>query len=205
MKGVFITFEGGEGAGKTTLIEAMTHTLSKEGCPVLKIREPGGTELGEKIRNLLLHTSVAISPYAELLLFLASRAQHIQEVIRPALQAGKIVLCDRFNDSTIAYQGVARGLGMEEVEAFCRFISQGIEPDLTFYLDIDPASGLKRAHVGRAADRIEVEDFAFHQTIREAFLAIQRKDPKRFHLINATQSPAQIQEQAMRFLNKLLS
>ena len=115
-KGIFVTFEGGEGAGKTTLIETIAAQLEKSGFSVLKTREPGGTSLGEEIRHALLkHRDEPISPYAELCLFLASRSQHIREVIIPALNRGKAVLCDRFNDSTIAYQGAARGLGMDRV------------------------------------------------------------------------------------------
>src|SRR6187431_1687241 len=149
-RGIFITIEGGEGAGKTTLIESLYQHLLGLGREVLKTREPGGTPLGEEIRKILLHSTGPVSPYAELSLFLASRAQHISELIAPALAAGKVVLCDRFNDSTIAYQGMARGLGMEEVAAVCRFICAGLEPQLTLYLDIDPAVGLSRAKKSRS-------------------------------------------------------
>ncbi len=197
--GRLIAFEGGEGAGKTTLIEEMARQLAKEGHHVLKTREPGGTKLGEHIRALLLQHTEPVSPYAELSLFLASRAQHILEVIGPALEAGKIVLCDRFNDSSVAYQGAARGLGMEPVASFCKFISQGIEePDLTFYLDIDPKVGLARAGKERKHDRIEAETLMFHEKIREAYLAIHRADPRRFRLIDAMLPPAKVFEEAMK-------
>src|SRR5690606_19081528 len=159
-RGVFISFEGGEGAGKSTLIERIASHL--QDYPVLKVREPGGTALGEALRELLLQQKGPVSPYAELSLFLASRAQHISEVIGPALEDGMIVLCDRFNDSTIAYQGAARGLGMEKVDQFCKFISQGLSPHLTLYLDIHPELGLHRAASVRAQDRIEAETIAFH-------------------------------------------
>jgi len=202
--GVFITFEGGEGAGKTTLIEGIAKRLSEQGRSVLKVREPGGTELGEAIRHLLLHHKAPVSPYAELALFLASRAQHIVEVIRPALAAGKIVLCDRFNDSTIAYQGGARGLGMEKVAAFCKFLCQNLEPHLTLYLDLNPELGLMRAKNSRSQDRIESEDVAFHAKIREAYLAIHKKDPKRFHLLDATQPPSAVCEQAIAVVKSFL-
>ena len=134
---LFITFEGGEGAGKTTLINSIVDAILAHGRRVVKVREPGGSSLGEDLRTLVLRHSEPISPYAELCLFLASRAQHIFEVIAPALKAGKIVLCDRFNDSSIAYQGSARGLGMGRVSEVCAFFSQGLTPDLTLYLDID--------------------------------------------------------------------
>ncbi len=198
LQGLFITFEGGEGAGKTTLIEEMARQLFHEGRQVLKTREPGGTKLGEHIRAILLQHSEPVSPYAELSLFLASRAQHVMEVIGPALEEGKIVLCDRFNDSSVAYQGAARGLGVEQVSAFCKFVSQGIEPHLTFYLDLDPKVGLTRAAKERKQDRIESEALMFHQKIREAYLAIHKEDPKRFHLIDAGLPPAKVFEEAMK-------
>lgn len=201
-QGFFITFEGGEGAGKTTLIEEMASQLSQEGHTVLKTREPGGTKLGEQIRSLLLQRAEPVSPYAELSLFLASRAQHILEVIGPALEAGKIVLCDRFNDSSIAYQGAARGLGMEKVKEFCEFVSQGLKPHLTLYLDLDPRVGLKRAAQERKQDRIESETLLFHERIREAYLSIHREDSRRFRLIDAKNPPAKVFEEAMKWVHQ---
>ncbi len=198
-RGLFITFEGGEGAGKTTLINEVARQLMSEGSSVLKTREPGGTPLGESIRNLLLQQG-HISSYAELSLFLASRAQHIKEVIGPALEQGKIVLCDRFNDSSVAYQGAARGLGMEKVSQFCDFISQGLKPNLTLYLDIEPELGLTRLKKTRTQDRIEEETKPFHERIRQAYIQIHYQDPKRFHLIDASQSPAKVFEEAMRLI-----
>ena len=203
-KGIFITFEGGEGAGKTTLIEAIAHHLSSLGLKVLKTREPGGTQLGEQIRTLLLQNKGPVSPYAELSLFLASRAQHIFEVIGPALEAGTVVLCDRFNDSSIAYQGGARGLGMEKVAANCEFISQGLKPNLTLYLDVDPELGLHRAARERTQDRIESETILFHRKIREAYLQIHRAEQGRFHLIDATLPKEQVLQNAMHFIQPLL-
>lgn len=198
MRGFFITFEGGEGAGKTTLIDEVSLQLLKEGHQVLRTREPGGTQLGEQIRSLLLKHQKPVSPYAELSLFLGARAQHIAEVIGPALKEGKIVLCDRFNDSSIAYQGGARGLGMEQVGAFCRFISQGVEPHLTLYLDINPQIGLARSAKVRVKDRIESEDLIFHQKIRESFLLIQEMNPSRFQLIDASLPFPRVYEEAMK-------
>lgn len=203
MKGIFITFEGGEGAGKTTLIESIIEELKRKGRKVVKTREPGGTELGEEIRKILLHGG-AISPYAELALFLASRAQHVQQLIRPALEEGKVVLCDRFNDSSIAYQGVARGLGFEEVGDVCSFFSEGLVPDLTLYLDLAPEVGLERASRARVQDRIESETLSFHQKIREGYLAIHQKDPRRLHLVNATLPPKEVFQQAMESIHALL-
>jgi dTMP kinase len=205
--GLFITFEGGEGAGKTTLIDEMVRQLEMEGHALVKTREPGGTKMGEEIRTLLLKPSdTPVSPYAELSLFLASRAQHVSELIGPALEDRKIVLCDRFNDSTIAYQGAARGLGMEKVAEFCSFISQGLNPHLTLYLDIDPEIGLQRVKHSRGhQDRIEAETIAFHAKIREAFHLLHRLHPDRFHLVDASQPPAKVFEDAMYFVHTLLS
>lgn len=212
-RGVFITFEGGEGAGKSTLIEEVARQLASDGYYVVKTREPGGTHLGEHIRALLLdHSSNhPLCAYSELCLFLASRAQHIEEIILPALEARKIVLCDRFNDSTIAYQGNARGLGAEKVTRFCDFICHGVQPNLTLYLDIDPAIGLARARRDqppiagvRGYDRIESEGLAFHQQIREAFLAIHSLEPQRFVLLDAAQTPVVVFAEAMKRIYSLL-
>lgn len=204
--GLFITFEGGEGAGKTTLIEEVIRALSQEGYELVKTREPGGTPLGEEVRRLLLApTQTPMSPYTELALFLASRAQHIAEIIGPALEQKKLVLCDRFNDSTIAYQGAARGLGMRKVADCCAFISQGLEPHLTLYLDIDPAIGLERVQRSRNQDRIEQETLAFHAKIRDAFRLFHQQFPTRVHLLDASQPPAKVFEDAMVFIHTLLS
>lgn len=187
----FFTFEGGEGSGKTTLIERVKETLLSQGYQTIIAREPGGTLLGEHLRALLLNKSeIPIDPKAECMLFLASRLQQIEEVIKPALSQGKIVLCDRFNDSTIAYQGVARGLGFEKIQALCRLACDGFAPDLTFFLDIDPLIGLARAQNTQAGrqDRIEKEALQFHQKVREGFLRIAKTDKERFLTIDATQT-----------------
>jgi len=212
-RGIFITFEGGEGAGKSTLMEEVARQLASDGYYVVKTREPGGTHLGEHIRSLLLdHSSNhPLCAYSELCLFLAARAQQIEEIILPAMENRKIILCDRFNDSTIAYQGVARGLGAEKVAQFCNFICHGVQPNLTLYLDIDPEVGLARARRNQPAiagargyDRIESEGIAFHQQIREAFLAIHAQDSRRFTLLDAAQTPAIIFAEAMKRIYSLL-
>ncbi len=211
-QGVFITFEGGEGAGKSTLIEQVASQLASQGYHVVKTREPGSTFLGEHIRSLLLdHSERVVSPYSELCLFLAARAQHIQEVITPSLEQRKIVLCDRFNDSTIAYQGAARGLGLEKVEHVCNFICQGVQPHLTLYLDIDPAIGLSRARgdspqkIGEHdLDRIESEGIEFHRLIREAFREIHEKDPTRFRLLDASRPQPVVTAEAMQAIRAQL-
>lgn len=206
-KGFFLTFEGGEGAGKSTLIESLESFLKDKGFQIVKTREPGGTPFGEKIRSILLdHASNFLSPQAELCLFLASRSQHIKEVIAPALKEGKIVLCDRFNDSSIAYQGGGRGLGIEKVSSFCDFIVEGLKPDLTFYLDIDPKIGLERiTHASNHHDRIESEVASFHQNIRKAYHQIAQQDKKRLKVIDATKSKASVFKEVMDQISETLN
>ena len=162
-KGLLITFEGGEGAGKTTLIEKLYEDLKQRGCSVIKTREPGGTEIGKEVRNWLLHSrNVPLGKRTELLLFLADRAQHVDELILPALSQGAIVLCDRFNDSSVAYQGGARGIDLESVKELCAFACDRLVPDLTLYLDLDPEIGFARNQKSRQGkDRIESETLAF--------------------------------------------
>ena len=199
-RGKLITFEGGEGAGKTTLIEGIFSFLRSQGHTVVKTREPGGTPLSEKVRSLLLEKAEPVSPLAELALFLASRAQHTHEVLLPSLDAGKIILCDRYNDSSVAYQGIARGLGKKKVEEVCHFFSQDLEPDHTFFLDIEPSLGLYRAQKIKMQDRIEQEGFDFHLKVRNAFLEIAKENPKRVHVLDATQPKARVLEEALKCL-----
>jgi dTMP kinase len=205
-KGLLITFEGGDGAGKTTLIEKVYHCLDKNGRDVCKTRAPGGTEIGKEIRSLLLHQRDArLAKRCELLLFLADRAQHVEELILPALKKGRIVLCDRFNDSTIAYQGGARGLNADLVGSLCHFASSALEPDLTLYLDLDPKIGFERAkRAGLIKDRIESETLKFHQNIRKAFKQIAKKKPKRFIVIDASLSPQEVYALAKESIDALL-
>lgn len=196
---MFISFEGGEGAGKSTLIKKIYDHFTQLNKPVILTRAPGGTMTGDLIRHLLLHHDEKdISSRTELFLFLADRAQHVQEVILPALENKKIVLCDRFNDSTVAYQGGARGFEPTWVRKLCHFATQDLEPDLTLYLDIDPAVALKR--VQRTKDRIEKENISFHQKIRAAYLAIAQQDPKRFHVLDGSQTPDAVFSEALQFL-----
>lgn len=192
-KGIFLSVEGGEGAGKSTLIRGIARALEEEARPLFITREPGGTPLGEEVRKLLLipRNDCSMANETELLLFLAARAQNIQELISPALKAGKVVISDRFNDSTIAYQGIARGIGLEEVERLCRFACGALEPQLTFLLDIDPEEGLKRAantKVG-SLDRIEQERLYFHERVRQGFLTLHKRHPTRICLLDGRLSP----------------
>ena len=187
-RGTFVTFEGGEGAGKTTLVQALIPFLQAKGKNLLTTRAPGGTSLGASLRSFLLHTEKhTISSCAELFLFLADRAQHVEEVILPALRAGSLVLCDRFNDSTIAYQGGARHFDVSFLEMLCQFASQGLEPNITFYLDIDPELGaLRTIKRGGTIDRIEQEELSVHKNIRRIYLELARKYPQRIHILDAT-------------------
>ncbi|NGX47188.1 MAG: Thymidylate kinase [Chlamydiae bacterium] len=202
MKGHFITFEGGEGAGKSSLIIGLHAALIERGHDVIQTLAPGGTAPGLIIRELLLHPNEPVVRKAELFLFLADRAHHVEKVIRPALEEGKVVLCDRYNDSTIAYQGGARGFGMEKVEELCRFATDGLTPSLTIYLDVDPEVGLQRVKeaTGRK-DQIEAEDIALHQKIRESFLEIGRKNPARFQIIDAAKSREEVFQEALKLID----
>ncbi len=197
---MFISFEGGEGAGKSTLIQKIYEEFLKREKSVLLTRAPGGTMTGELIRHLLLHHDEKdISSRCELFLFLADRAQHVEQVILPALQDHRIVLCDRFNDSTVAYQGGARGFDPAWVRKLCHFATNNLEPDITLYLDIDPHEGLKR--VQGSKDRIEKEDIAFHQKIRMAYLEIAKKEPTRFYVLDASQPPDEVFRHALHLLD----
>lgn len=200
-KPLFITLEGGEGSGKTTLIDGLFLQLKTKGFEVTHTREPGGTPLGEKVRQILLDpTSGQIAPYSELCLFLTSRAQQLQDVILPALKLDHIVLCDRYNDSSIAYQGVARDLGIDKVSKICDLVCQEVKPDITFFLDIDPKKGLQRASSDK--DRIEKEHLSFHEKIRLAYLKLAKKESKRFHILDATQDAKSVLLAAMRVIDQ---
>jgi dTMP kinase len=181
MPGLFVTFEGGDGAGKTTQITRLRARLEAEGLSVCMTREPGGDALGEGIRGLLLHS--AMTPRAELLLFLAARAQNVDQVIRPHLAAGDIVLCDRFIDSSIAYQGYARALGRDLVARLNAFATDGLVPDLTILLDLPPEVGLARQ---QESNRMEAEGLEFQRRVREGFLAEAARAPERFLVLNAS-------------------
>lgn len=207
-RGYFITFEGGEGAGKSTLMDGLARVLREQGYFVVTTREPGGTPLGETIRRLLLNhdPAVLIGSQAELMLFLAARAQHIEELIAPALKKGGIVLCDRFNDSTIAYQAVGRGLNADAVDHLCRLVCGVNLPDLTLFLDVDPNVGLKRTQKrsGSVSDRIESEKLDFHMRVREAFLTLAKQESQRIHRIDANQERAVVFQEALQKVEESL-
>jgi dTMP kinase len=189
MKGHFITFEGVEGCGKSTQIVLLQRYLEEAGYDAIATREPGGTPIAEAIREVLLHPgNEAMSPAAELLLYEAARAQLVHEVIRPALSRGAVVLCDRFADSTTAYQGAGRGLPMEEVLQLHRVATGGVWPELTFLIDLSPEEGLARARKRGRQDRIEQESIAFHERVREGFLQLAEQAPQRITIIDGAQS-----------------
>jgi dTMP kinase len=208
-RGYFITFEGGEGAGKTTLALRIRDALQALGKEVIFTREPGGTAFGEELRHFLLHRQPGekVSPKAQLFLFLASRIQHLEEVIKPALARGSIVLCDRFSDSTIAYQGRGQALGLDYVLSCSQLATNGIEPDLTFFLDVNPEVGLERIDkraVGGPRDRMEQETVAFHERVHTGFLELAKKFPKRIIRLDGSVDPNTLFESAYVHLKNFL-
>ena len=189
---LFITLEGGEGCGKSSQSRALYRWLKKQNIPVLLIHEPGGTPLSEKIRRLLKRSNAEISPLTELLLFNASRAELVSQVIKPSLKKGITVVCDRFADSTVAYQGYGRGLDLEMVIIANKIASQGLIPDLTILLDAPVKITLARK--GENPDRFERESLAFHQRVREGFLKLAAAEPGRFLVVNCNQSKEKVFE-----------
>lgn len=197
--GMFVTFEGIDGSGKTTQLQALKNTLINAGRDVLLVREPGGTFIGEKIRSVLLDTAnTGMSRETEILLYEAARSQIVREVIRPALLDGKIVICDRFYDSSVAYQGYGRGLDLDDVSFLNRFATGGLEPDLTFLLDIPAADARARMH-GReeVADRLEIEGHDFMETVRQGYLDLAAKN-NRFVCLDARDSATEIEKNIER-------
>ncbi|PPF82580.1 dTMP kinase [Pseudoclavibacter sp. RFBJ3] len=195
MTGLFITLEGGDGAGKSTHSGLLENWLNSLGQQVVRTREPGGTDLGADIRELVLHRKGHMDARAEALLYAADRAQHIATVVRPALERGDIVVQDRYLDSSIAYQGTGRELGADEVRDLSLWAARGLLPDLTVLFDLDPEEGRRRIGETRGTyDRLEAESKAFHDSVRSAFLALAAADPDRFLVIDATQPREHVAE-----------
>ena len=199
MTGLFITFEGGEGCGKSTQIAALKARLEAMGKTVVQTREPGGTALGESVRSLLQHDDAGqgMSPEAELLLFAASRAQHVRELIAPAIAQGQIVLCDRFLDSTTVYQGVARAIDSKKVDTINQFAIGDTKPDLTILIDLPPEIGLARVHARSDGqlDRMENEAIEFFQAVRQGYLDLAKSEPKRFLVLDGSQTVDELETQ----------
>jgi dTMP kinase len=206
MRGRFITIEGGEGVGKTTNIAFIQEWLNRHGVTFIATREPGGTPYAEKIRALLLdHQDEAVDPLAELLLIFAARAQHLAQVIKPALARGDWVLCDRFTDATYAYQGGGRKLGLEKVAALEQFVQGDLRPDFTLVLDVEPAVGMARAGERGELDRFESEQMAFFERVRQTYRQLAQGTPSRYALVDASQPLAAVQQQIEAVLHGRLA
>ena len=199
--GKFITFEGGEGSGKTTLIESLKNYFEEHKIEYIATREPGGLQLCENIRNILKYSDYKIGKRAELLMFSASRAELVDEVILPNLNAGKVVLCDRFFDSTRVYQGFANGIDDDKVMSVTNFATDGLVPDITFFLDIDPEVAFLRKGGRDAGDRIEERDLQYHNMVRNGYLKLAESEP-RIVKIDATMSKEQVFESVIEILRK---
>lgn len=202
---MFITIEGPEGSGKTTAVDTAVEELKKMGYQIVRTREPGGTPIAEQIRNVILDkNNVAMDQRTEALLYAASRRQHLVEKVWPALKEGKIVICDRYLDSSLAYQGGARGLGVDNILQVNSFATEGTFPDLTLLFDIDPEIGLARiaANADREVNRLDLEKIEFHNKVRNTFLELAKRYPERFVVIDASQSRENV---AKKTLETMLS
>lgn len=203
-KGLFITFEGGEGGGKTTQSTLLYNTFLQKNLPVLRTREPGGTEGAEQIRNLLVQGDIARwEKMTELLLHFAARLEHVEKVIKPALAEGKTVICDRFTDSTLSYQGYGHGLGAEIITMMRHVTIGNFQPDLTFILDVPPDTGIHRAHSRQGKEtRYEAMGLEFHKRVREGFLSIAQENPHRCILLDASEPIEILQEKIGKEVEK---
>jgi len=203
MKGLFITMEGGDGAGKSTQIDNVTRFFEEKGLVVVHTREPGGTPIGEKLRDILLdRENSEMSAVTEMLIYAASRAQHVAELVKPAIESGKVVICDRFVDSSVAYQGYGRQLG-DMVAGVNSHATGGLEPDITFWLDVDPETGRKRAAKTGELDRLEVETMEFHHRVYDGYKSLAEQNPGRIKRIDATRSVDEMGEEIRGHLETL--
>lgn len=207
-KGIFITIEGPDGSGKTTILQMLAENLEKEGHAVVATREPGGIEIAEQIRKVILDPeNTAMDPRTEALLYAAARRQHLAEKVKPALNAGKVVLCDRFVDSSLAYQGHARGLGIDEVYSINEFAIENMMPAMTLYFDVAPEIGLERINKnkGREVNRLDMEKLEFHQKVREGYMIIAERFPDRIAKIDASKELEAVYKQAEAKIKELLN
>ena len=199
-KGLFITFEGADGCGKTTQMKLLAEYLKNKGKNVILTREPGGKGLGEKVREILLNYEGPVSDRCESFLFLADRAKNIDIIVNPAVDEGKIVLCDRHIDSTVAYQGYGRGLDIERINMLNSIATNGRKPDLTFVFDIDVETSMKR--VGKEKDRMESAGIDFHNRVRQGYLELAKQEPQRIKVLDATKSIEDIHKKVVEILKK---
>jgi dTMP kinase len=208
----FITFEGVEGCGKSTQIKLIADALRIEGRDVLATEEPGGSDIGKELRRLLLNRSqIKISSEAELLLFMADRAQHVREMILPALDENRIVLCDRFSDATIAYQGFGRGMDLKDIENLNRFACADLKPDLTFLFDISVEEGIARAmkrmanaELSKREDRFESEEINFHERVRKGYLKLAQNEAARFRIVDGSKGIEEVHAAVWAEINKII-
>ena len=201
MSGLFISLEGPDGSGKTTQIQLLQEFLIERGYEVVLTREPGGTDISEQVRKIILDVNnEKMSNMTELLLYTAARAQLVDEIIRPALEAGKVVICDRFYDSSAVYQGIARGMGVDMVYQLNEEALQGILPDITFLMDMDAEEGIQRKKKQATLDRLEKENLEFHQKVVEGYRSLAKRNSQRIKVLNATDSIDQIQKQMRQYL-----
>lgn len=197
-QGLFITFEGPDGCGKTTQMKLLAEYFTKNGKEVVLTREPGGKGLGEKVREILLNYDGEVSDRCESFLFLADRAQNIDIIVNPAVKQGKIVLCDRHIDSTVAYQGYGRGLDIERINMLNNLATNGKKPDLTFVFDVDVETSMKR--VGKEKDRMESAGMEFHNRVRQGYLELAKQEPQRIKVIDATKSIEEIHKKVVSLI-----
>ena len=207
MKGKFITFEGADGGGKSTQVQLVATWLQQRGYEVVTTREPGGTVLAEKVRELVLDPNLPLNSTSQSLLYLAARSEHVEKVIRPALETGKIVLCDRFSDSTLVYQGLSLGKELAELtvlQQLCSFATAGLEPDLTLVLDGRPEELAKRRELRGVTDRYEQQGLDFQHRLRDGFLTLAKAEPARIKVLNAEGSMEEVAEAVQKALDNLL-
>lgn len=203
MTGKFITFEGSEGCGKSTQSKLLASFLKKNGFSVVHLREPGGTKISEKIRNILLdYKNKSMGANTELLLYMSARAQVVHELIKPALQKGKVVICDRFQDSTLAYQGYGLGMNIDLIKYIGNFVTEGIKPDLTIFMDLPLKDGLKHRQLTK--DRIEQRSYAYHLKVRNGYLKLAAIEPKRIKIVKVEEEKALTQQNIRSLAAKLL-
>ncbi|MEA4971613.1 Thymidylate kinase [bioreactor metagenome] len=205
MKGIFISVEGTDGSGKSTQINLLMEYLKNKGCDVLFTREPGGTQISEKIREIILDiNNKEMTGMTEALLYAAARAQHVEEKIIPAVNAGKIVICDRFVDSSIAYQGAARGLGSDVIMQINKFALNGMMPDITLFFNLSPEKGMLRKKNQRELDRMESEKLDFHKKVYEGYKYLCNKYPQRIRVIDADDTVENVHEHVINTIDELL-